>query len=98
MTKITQETVKELTDTIQKSNEATSQMVELVGRIGERLDASEQHFLKIGERLDASEQHFKELIDLLKDQRTKKPEAIASDDIDNPLNGENLRNLKGARS
>ena len=97
MTKITQETVKELTDTIQKSNEVTSQMVELMGRIGERLDASEQHVFKIGERLDASEQHFKELIDLLKDQKTKKPEATASDNIGNPLNGENLRNLKGAR-
>ena len=47
MTKITQETVKELTDTIQKSNETTSQMVELMGRIGERLDASEVMFLSL---------------------------------------------------
>ena len=44
MTEVTQETVAELTASIQKSNEAISQMIDLMGEIGERLDASEQRF------------------------------------------------------
>jgi hypothetical protein len=83
MTEITQETVAELTASIQKSNEATSQMIDLMGKIGERLDASEQRFV--------------DLIDLLKDQRTKKPEASTSENNGNLLSGENSRTLRGAK-
>ena len=55
MTKLTQETVEELTASIQKSKEAISQMIDLMGEIGERLDASGQC--------------YGDLVDLLKNQR-----------------------------
>ena len=67
MTEITQETVAELTASIQKSNEAISQMIDLMGEIGERLDASEQR--------------FGNLVDLLKDQRSELPDNTSETNV-----------------
>ena len=81
MTEITQETVAELTASIQKSNEAISQMIDLMGEIGERLDASEQR--------------FGNLVDLLKDQRSELPDKNSETNV-NPLRGGTFQTLGGA--
>ena len=81
MTEITQETVAELTASIQKSNEAISQMIDLMGEIGERLDASGQR--------------FGNLVDLLKDQRSELPDKNSETNV-NPLRGGTFQTLGGA--
>ena len=50
---------------------------------------------EIGERLDASEQRFGNLVDLLKDQRSELPDKNSETNV-NPLRGGTFQTLGGA--